>query len=279
MAPPKKWEDDSESEEETSSGEESVDLKTVNVPIRKKFDDEEDSDDVADNWDEAEDSEEERKKASAAAAAKAKADEEAAKNKKSKAQRVEEHREANRRKKMAEMDDEESEEEDEATRRERLRATEKEADMKHAEDLLAAGLGQSKKGAKAIVVESQDKPGEAIDLSSIPLFKPATKTQFEALSEVLVPLLRNSSNKPHYSIWMQNFVKQICQDMPSAEIKKAASTLTALSNEKMAKEKMADKTGKKTKAQQTKTKLAGVSRGGATDTTAYEDGLADDDFM
>lgn len=37
--------DDSEDEDETSSGEESVDVKTV--PIRKKFDDEEDSDDVS----------------------------------------------------------------------------------------------------------------------------------------------------------------------------------------------------------------------------------------
>lgn len=177
------------------------------------------------------------------------------------------------------MDDEESEEEDEGTKRERLRKSEQDADLKHAEDLLSAGLGQNKRGAKAIVIENKDKPGETIDLSSIALFKPATKTQFEQLSEVLVPLLRASTNKPHYSIWVQNFCKQISQDMPSSEIKKTASALTALSNEKMKEEKNADKSGKKTKAQQTKTKLAGVSRGGATDTTAYDDGLEEDDFM
>lgn len=177
------------------------------------------------------------------------------------------------------MDDEESETEDEADKRARLREAEKNADFKNAEDLLDSGLGQKKRATKAIVIENKDKPGEAIDLSSIALFKPATKTQFEALSEVLVPLLRASSNKPHFSIWAQNFTKQICQDMPSAEIKKAASALTALSNEKMKEEKQADKTGKKTKAQQTKTKLAGVSRGGTTDTTAYDDGLDEDDFM
>ena len=39
--------DDESSEEETSSDEESLDLKTAAVPIRKKFDDEEDSDDVS----------------------------------------------------------------------------------------------------------------------------------------------------------------------------------------------------------------------------------------
>lgn len=277
MAPPKKWDDSDDDSDETSSGEESVEARPM--PVRKKFDDEEDSDDVADNWDEADDSEDERKKAAAAAAAKAKADAEAAKNKKSKAQRIEEHREANRRKKLAEMDDEESEE-DEADRRERLRKSEQDSDLRHAEDLLSAGLGQNKRSAKAIVIERDGRPGETIDLSSIPLFKPATKTQFEALSEVLVPLLRASSNKPHFAIWLNNFCKQICQDLPSADIKKAASTLTALSNEKMKEEKAADRSGKRTKAQKTKASLAGRDIGrGQADTTAYDDGLDDDDFM
>lgn len=184
---------------------------------------------------------------------------------------------------MAAMDDEEDESEDEADKRERLRATEQEADLKHAEDLLASGLGPKSRGAKAVVIENKDKPGETIDLSSIALFKPATKTQFEGLSEVLVPLLRGSSSKPHFSIWAQNFCKQICQDMPSADIKKVASALTALSNEKMKEEKAQEKGGKKTKAQKTKSTLGGASRdmaGGRADTTAYDnDGLDEDDFM
>lgn len=239
---------------------------------------------VADNWDEAEDSEEERKKAATAAAAKAKAEAEAAKNKKSKAQRIEEHREANRRKKVADMDEEEDsdEDEDEAAKRERLRRTEQDSDLKHAEDLFDSAMGPAKRGGKAIVVENQEKPGEAIDLSKIALFRPATKTQFEQLSEVLVPLLRASSTKPHYAIWVQNFCKQICQDLPSAEMKKAASTLTALSNEKMKEEKNADKSGKKTKAQKTKAVLGGAGRDmgrGNADTTAYEGELEEDDFM
>lgn len=181
------------------------------------------------------------------------------------------------------MDEEESDsDEDEADKRERLRRTEQDADLKHAEDLLSSAMGPNKRGTKAIVVESQEKPGEAIDLSKIALFKPATKTQFEQLSEVLVPLLRASSTRPHYAIWVQNFCKQICQDLPSAEIKKAASTITALSNEKMKEEKQADKSGKKTKAQKTKTVLAGAGRDmgrGSADTTAYDDGLEEDDFM
>lgn len=72
--------------------------------------------------------------------------------------------------------------------------------------------------------------------------------------------------------------------MPSAEIKKAASALTALSNEKMKEEKAQDKGAKKTKAQKTKATLGGagrdMARGGA-DTTAYDadGGLDEDDFM
>jgi len=182
------------------------------------------------------------------------------------------------------MDEEEDDEssEDEAAKRERLRQTEQDSDLKHAEDLFAAGMGPAKRGAKAIVVENKEKPGETIDLSSIALFRPATKTQFEGLSEVLVPLLRASSGKPHYAIWVQNFCKQITQDLPSAEIKKAASALTALSNERLKAEKEADKSGKKTKAAKTKTTLAGAGRDmgrGLADTTVYEDGLEEEDFM
>lgn len=160
-----------------------------------------------------------------------------------------------------------------------MRRSEQDSDLRHAEDLLSAGMGKSSRGTKAITIESKDRPGEAIDLSSIPLFRPATKTQFEALSEVLVPLLRESSNKPHYAIWINNFCRQICQDLPSADIKKAGSTLTTLSNEKMKEEKASDKTGKKTKAQKTKTTLAAGRDMGRADTTAYDDGLGDDDFM
>ena len=71
--------------------------------------------------------------------------------------------------------------------------------------------------------------------------------------------------------------------MNSADIKKVASALTALSNEKMKEEKARDGGGKKSKAAKSKTTLTadrGVGRGMA-DTTVYndDDGLGDDDFM
>lgn len=238
---------------------------------------------VADNWDEEDDSDAEREKAAKAAAAKAKADAEAAANKKSKAQRIEEHREANRRKRLEDDVDSDDEDEDDAQRRLRLRQTEQDSDLKHAQDLFGdVGIGPKGRTNKATIIEDKENPGQTIDLSALALFRPATKTQFDNLTTTLAPLLTASSSKPHYSIWLSNFVKQIAADLPSAEIKKAASALTALSNEKMKEEKTADKGGKKSKAAKTKSSLAAgrdVGRGMA-DTTSYgEDGLEDDDFM
>lgn len=242
------------------------------------------NDQVADNWEEAEDSEAEREKAAKAAAAKATADAEAAANKKSKSQRIEEHREAARRRRAAEEEEETSEDEDEADQRARLRKSEQEADLKHAQDLLDnVGFGAKSRiiPNKSTIIEDQANPGQTIDLSTLPLFRPATKSQFEALSNTLVPLLNAASSKPHYSLWLQDFVKKIAADMPSGEIKKVASSLTALSNEKLKEEKALEKGGKKTKAAKNKITLAAgrdVGRGVA-DTTRYEDDLGDDDFM
>lgn len=136
-------------------------------------------------------------------------------------------------------------------------------------------------GNKATIIEDKANPGQAIDLSTLSIFKPNTKSQFENLSAALVPLLAASSSKPHYSLWVQDFVKKITADLPSTEIKKAASALTALSNEKLKEEKAMDKTGKKSKATKKTTLSAGRDIGrGMADTTAYDDGGLDDgDFM
>lgn len=276
--PRKQWEDE---EEESSSA--------PNSPVvgaaRRKFDDEEAEDsDVLESWDAAEDSEVEREKAKKAAEAKAKAEAEAAANKKSKAQRIAE-RQAERAAR-AEADDEESEEETEAQARERLRRTEKESDLRHAEDLFGSiGISSSRKATtagSAVPIDASD-PSKTVDLSALPLFKPGTKSQFEQLRNVLGPILSSSAKKAHHTLFLQEFTKQLSKDLPSDQIKKIASSLTALSNEKMKEEKAADKGGKKSKAAKTKTSLAGVSRGGGVaDTATYDDddaGFGDDDFM
>ena len=248
---------------------------------------------VLDSWDAAEDSEEEREKAAAAAAAaKAKAAEASSsapkQQKKSKSQRIEEHQEERRRQKeKAEEEEEEGsseEDEDEATRRVRLRKTEKDADLKHAEDLFGdidINRTQARSAPRTVVVEDGGAggAGEGIDLSAMALFKPTTKDQFTRLSNTLVPLLLANSKKPQFSLWVQDFTKQLLRGLPSAEVKKVASALTTMSNEKMREEKSADKGSKKTKAAKTKVSLV-ASRADKVDTNAYDDdGLGDDDFM
>ncbi|KAK1780158.1 eukaryotic translation initiation factor 3 subunit J [Copromyces sp. CBS 386.78] len=273
--PGKKWD-----EEESES---SAPNSPVLAPGRRRFDDEEGNEsDVLDSWDAAEDSEVEREKAKKAAEAKAKADEEAAANKKSKAQRIAE-RQAERARQLAE--DSDAEEETEAERRERLRREQKESDLKHAEDLFA-GIGISndrKVVSKGTIVQIDPKdPNNTIDISTLALFNPTTKAQFETLRTTLGPMIEKLSPKPQYVLFLQEFAKGLAKDLKSDEIKKIASTLTALSNEKLKEEKAAEKGGKKSKAAKTKTSLAGVGRGGAmaeAHDTYEDDGFGDDDFM
>lgn len=257
-------------EEDSSTPPSSPPLNAAALAARRKFDDEEDDSDVLESWDAAEDSEVEREKAKVAAEKKAKADAAAAANKKSKAQRIAERRAEHARRLEDESDEEEDE--DEAEKRERLRRTEQEADLKHAEDLFGdIGISKNRKAKAAVVVDSND-PGSAVDLGAMSLFNPQTKLQFQKMRETLVPLLGANAKKAHYAIFLQEFSKQLAKELPSDQIKKIASTLTALGNEKMKEEKAAEKGGKKTKAQKTKIGLvAGRNVATAADTSTYDD--------
>lgn len=244
------------------------------VMRRGKFDDEEDDSDVVEDWDAAEDSEVEREKEKKAAEAKAKAEAEAKANHKSKTQRIEEKREAARlRKEMEDLETEDSDE-DEASKRARLRAAEKESDMANAEDLFG-GVGavpKSRGAAKAVTIQDENDPNNSIDLSALKLFSPATAPQFAKLRETLVPLLNANGKKPQYPIFLQQLTKDIVRDLSSEQVKKIASTLTTVSNEKMKEEKAAEKGGKKTKAAKTKTTLAANrDMSNKADLTAYDD--------
>ena len=75
---------------------------------------------------------------------------------------------------------------------------------------------------------------------------------------------------------MQEFSKQISKELPSDQIKKIASGLTTLSNEKMKEEKAAEKGGKKSKAAKTKSTLnATRDTTSRADTNAYDDDLGE----
>ena len=179
------------------------------------------------------------------------------------------------RKKLEEEEKESSEDEDEAARRERLRRTEQDADLKHAEDLFGNIGFKSRSGPKALTADPSD-PSKQIDLSTLPLFSPNTKDQFVQLRETVAPLLSANSKKAQYILFMQEFTKQIVKDLPSDHIKKIASGLTTLSNEKMKEQKASEKGGKKTKAAKSKSVLvASRDVSSRVDTTAYGDDFAE----
>ncbi|KAF2831951.1 translation initiation factor eIF3 subunit [Ophiobolus disseminans] len=271
---PGQWDD----EEEDSTPPTSPPTKPI--ARRGKFEDEEEEDsDVLESWDAAEDSEVEREKAKKVAEAKAKAEAEAKANKKSKAQRIEEHREANRlRRQEGDLDSDEDETEEE--RRLRLRQQELDGSRAQAEELFGDLSVSNKRAGKAVTIADESEPGKAIDLSSLSIFNPNTKDQFTKLRETLTPLIAANHKKGQYSLFLQEFCKQIAKDLPSEQIKKIASGLTTLSNEKMKEEKASEKGGKKTKAAKTKTVLnAARDVGTRADTSAYDEDFGDDDFM
>ena len=125
--------------------------------------------------------------------------------------------------------------------------------------------------ANAVVVDSKN-PTATVDLTTLPLFDPKTKLQFEKMRDTLIPVIAKNAQKAQYIIFLQEFTKQLSKDLPSDQIKKIASSLTALSNEKMKEEKAADKGGKKTKAQKQKVALV-ASRNASTaaDVNVYDE--------
>jgi len=248
---------------------------------RGKFDDEEDDADVLDSWDAAEDSEVEREKEKKAAEAKAKAEAEAKANHKSKSQRIEEKRAAAMRRKMEEDMEASDEEETEAEKRARLREEEKASDLANAEDMFGnIGISDKRGAPKAVTVQEGDDPASAVDLSSMKLFKPANPAEWRKLNETLTGLLTLNAKKPQYAIFMQDFAKQLVKDLNSEQVRKIATGLSTMSNEKMKEEKAAEKGGKKSKAAKTKPSVVATKDiSSRADTMAYDDGLEDDDFM
>lgn len=176
-----------------------------------------------------------------------------------------------------EEEDEEDESEDEAEQRARLRREQKESDLMHAQELFGGvGAPNDRARDKPVTLKDPTDPTKTIELSSLHIFNPTSRDQFAQLRETLVPLISANTKKAPYTSFATEFSKAIAKDLPSDQIKKIASALTTLSNEKMKDEKLAEKGGKKTKAAKSKTTL-NASRGVAdkADTSAYDDDLGE----
>lgn len=224
----------------------------------------------------------EREKARKAEEAKAKAEATAKANKKSKLERIAMHvAERKAAKDAAEAGSSDDETEDQ--KRRRLRAAQKEADLRHAEDLFGdvgnvAGRRSNNTTLAAAVVVDPSNPNATVDLGALPLFNPKSKTQLEHLGKTVAPLLAQHHKVVGYVPFFQEMCKVMAKELPSEQVKKIASTLTAVSNEKMRAEKASEKTGKK--KGKAKTTLV-TTRNNVEDVAAYNDDEAfgDDDFM
>ena len=117
------------------------------------------------------------------------------------------------------------------------------------------GISKTRAESRKVVLGDGEDPSTAVDIGAMPLFNPSSKNQFNQLRETLAPILLKSSKKAQYSLFLQELTKEIAKDLPSDQIKKIASGLTTLSNERMKEEKAAEKGGKKSKAAKTKATL------------------------
>ncbi|KAG8917024.1 Translation initiation factor 3 subunit J component [Tulasnella sp. 418] len=234
------------------------------IPKKSKWEGEdEEQDKVADDWDD--ESEEEEKPAPKAVVA-------SAPKKKGtiKAKLAEKEAEKAARREAGLDTDEDDVEDvvDPAVRRKMEREREVAADLQHATDLLGtASIGGSKD----------------TDTSALASANPKTKPEFEAFAkQVVASVIQKHQNKPLYASFVDALVKEVCLPLRDVEVRKSASILTALANEKQ-KEQKEKASGKKKPKGAAKPTL-GAAKPGKVDTRVYEEALDDfgndpDDFM
>ncbi|KAK9240403.1 eukaryotic translation initiation factor 3 subunit J [Lipomyces kononenkoae] len=244
---------------------------------KSKWDDEEDSDEpVLDSWDASESDDEKPAKPAPAIPAK-----------KTLKQKIAE-READAKKKVEEKLKELEAEKNEtpAERRARLQAIELQSDLDNAANLFGDVLElEDKQVPQAPQVPAANVSAEGgaqikePDLEDLAIMKPNTKEQFDELNTRLSVLLTSLSRNPAYATtFLPSFMKTLVQPLNSEQVRKCASTLTAVSNEKIKEERASDKSSKKKK---TKPGLANASAkvDDAVDTTNYSRYDEIDDFM
>jgi len=143
------------------------------------------------------------------------------------------------------------------------REREVEADMKNASDLLGAtSIGSSSK-----------------DLSDILKANPKTKEDFIHLSNRIIEVVvKRLQNRPLYAQFLEHHIRELATPLKDVDVRKCASTLTTLANEKQ-KEQRDPK-----KKKGAKTALLTKKAGKVADTSIYNEALDDfgdgpDDFM
>jgi len=232
------------------------------APIKKKWadeDEDEEDKDVASDWEESSEEEEEKPKPISNAAP--------PKKKMSVKQKLAE-KAAAREAKIAAGESTGSDTEDDiidpALKKKLDKEKELAADLKNASDLLgAAALGSS----------------SSKELDALITANPRTKEQLLDLSQRILDLIvKRLETNPLYAQFVEHHVRELARPLRDVEIRKAATALTTLANEKQKEQRE----GKKKKG--ASKPMLGSSKPGKVDTRAYEEALDDfgkdaDDFM
>ncbi|KDQ57138.1 hypothetical protein JAAARDRAFT_58613 [Jaapia argillacea MUCL 33604] len=120
------------------------------------------------------------------------------------------------------------------------------------------------------------------ELDTLISFQPRTKEDFQTLStQIYEYIIKRHADKPLYASFIEHHVRELAQPLKDVEVRKAASALTTLANEKQ-KEQRDKASGKKKPKTAVKPALGAAKVGSRLDTSAYDEGLDDfgaDDFM
>lgn len=100
------------------------------------------------------------------------------------------------------------------------------------------------------------------DLDSILSFNPRTKEDFISLSNKIIDLIiKRHQDKPLYATFVEHHARQLAAPLKDVEVRKAASGLTTLANEKQ-KEQREKASGKKKPKAAAKPGLGAAKVGG-----------------
>lgn len=97
------------------------------------------------------------------------------------------------------------------------------------------------------------------DINTLLNFNPRTKDDFQALSSKIIEiLLKRHESKPLYASFIEHHVRALAMPLKDIEVRKAASALTTLANEKQKEQR--DKTSGKKKSKATSKPTLGSSK-------------------
>ncbi|KZS92473.1 translation initiation factor eIF3 subunit [Sistotremastrum niveocremeum HHB9708] len=157
---------------------------------------------------------------------------------------------------------------DETTRRRLEKEQEIKADLNHAADLF---------GVTSIAGGPTTE-----DINTLLSYQPRTKDDWQKLSTMIIDyIIKPHQSKPLYATFAELHARELAQPLRDVEVRKVATALTTLANEKQKEQR--DKTsGKKKPKAATKPVLGAAKVNSKVDTHAYEESLDDfgnDDFM